>query len=48
MAQEFTPGGVLVLKLFFLGAPGLPAAGSVAACRYLQGPYSLARRRRLR
>ena len=42
MAQVFTPGGVLVLKLFFLGALGLLAAGSVAAYRYLQGPFSLA------
>ncbi|HEX3098350.1 MAG TPA: cytochrome c3 family protein [Usitatibacter sp.] len=42
MAQVFTPGGVLVLKLVLLGGLGLLAAGSVAAYRYLQGPETLA------
>jgi hypothetical protein len=42
MAQVFTPGGVLVLKLVLLGGLGLVAAGSVAAYRYLQGPETLA------
>jgi hypothetical protein len=42
MAQVFTPGGVLVLKLALLGAVGILAAASVVAYQHLQGPNSLA------
>jgi hypothetical protein len=42
MAQVFTPGGVLLLKLVLLGALGVLVAGSVVAYRHLQGPESLA------
>ena len=41
MAQVFTPGGVLVLKLVLLGAVGIMLAGSVVGYQHLQGPHSL-------
>ena len=42
MAQVFTPGGVLLLKLALLGALGALVVGSVVAYQHLQGPDSLA------
>src|SRR5215467_5046541 len=41
MAQVFTPGGILVLKLVLLGAIGILIAGSVVGYQHLQGPDSL-------
>lgn len=40
MAQVFTPGAVLVLKLAFIGVIGALAAGAFAAYRHYQGPYT--------
>ncbi|HEX6635949.1 MAG TPA: cytochrome c3 family protein [Usitatibacter sp.] len=41
MAQVFSPRGVLVLKLAFLGILGLFAVGTVVAYQHLQGPNAL-------
>ncbi len=40
MAQVFTPGAVLVLKLVFLGFIGIIAAGAIAAYHHYEGPYT--------
>jgi hypothetical protein len=42
MAQVFSPGGILLLKLVFLGAIGVVASGSVMYYQHLQGPNALA------
>ncbi|HSN20585.1 MAG TPA: cytochrome c3 family protein, partial [Usitatibacter sp.] len=42
MAQVFSPGGVLLVKLVVLGAIGLLAVGTVVAYQHLQGPNALA------
>ncbi|HET7546249.1 MAG TPA: cytochrome c3 family protein, partial [Usitatibacter sp.] len=42
MAQVFSPGGVLAVKLVLLGLLGLSAVGTVVAYQHLQGPNALA------
>jgi len=41
MAQVFSPGGVLLVKLVLLGAIGVVALGSLVYYQHLQGPNSL-------
>ena len=41
MAQIFSPGGVLLVKLVFLGAVGVIAVGSIVVYQHLQGPDAL-------
>jgi hypothetical protein len=42
MAQVFSPGGVLLVKLVLLAAIGIVAAGSIVYYQHLQGPNALA------